>query len=285
MGSNKESIHEGQDVDQEDIKPFRFLDLPPEMRNRIYNRMLFRQSGIVIGPAGIDDSFPNILRACKQIRSEGFLIFLEINTFVVSRARYTLTPLMFQAWLSQSALQHDPLERLTSFDFPFFDHHLCVDYTSFLKMCPELKDLRIHLRPEALSSCNLGMYSAKFQVVGICGEGNYMDILACRKLKRLEIIGVLDVSQEKHKDCVNRLLNLRLYMEKEFKAQGLSVDVRAMMRPLGKPSPSTDYDRNDICEVKRKHDVYHVKDKKTKKDATGNEVSEWYADPTPQAQA
>ncbi|KAK5115155.1 hypothetical protein LTR85_009913 [Meristemomyces frigidus] len=68
--------------------PFRFVDLPAEIRNNIY-RIVVRGSGALrirnFNP-------PAITRASKQLRAESLPVFFDVNTFVAEiKTKWTLT--------------------------------------------------------------------------------------------------------------------------------------------------------------------------------------------------
>jgi hypothetical protein len=72
-----------------DDKPFRFLDLPPELRNQIYRKVLAPGTVSLVScrhhnPRGTTPGLvPGILAACKQVRQEAADLLFE-NTFLVA---------------------------------------------------------------------------------------------------------------------------------------------------------------------------------------------------------
>ena len=83
-------------------KFFRFFDLPPELRNRIYHHALVARSAVVILASGLLDSDlndteyfhkPLLLSVSRQVRQETTSIFYGCNAFM---ARWDVD---VQTWL------------------------------------------------------------------------------------------------------------------------------------------------------------------------------------------
>lgn len=58
--------------------PFRFLDLPAELRNRIYHLVVYRPWSMRLRHF----KPPDITRVSRQLRNEALCIFFDVNTFV-----------------------------------------------------------------------------------------------------------------------------------------------------------------------------------------------------------
>lgn len=76
VGMNKDQeIREAEETKQQH---FRFLDLPPELRNRVYNYALVEKKGTVI-PITPDLEPPALLSTSKQVREESLQIWYRQN--------------------------------------------------------------------------------------------------------------------------------------------------------------------------------------------------------------
>lgn len=78
--------------------PFRFSDLPPELRNRIYKHALVDEEPVCITTSGYDR--PPLVSTCRQIRKEAIEIYYAGNVFVLVMPSYDSTPVaLFDATL------------------------------------------------------------------------------------------------------------------------------------------------------------------------------------------
>ncbi|KAK5127539.1 hypothetical protein LTR85_006879 [Meristemomyces frigidus] len=68
---------------------FRFFDLPPELRNRIYRFALVENASVRIERTGY--ARPPLLRTSRQIRAESLSIYYSENKFTVSMRAYDST--------------------------------------------------------------------------------------------------------------------------------------------------------------------------------------------------
>lgn len=92
-------------------KPFRFLDLPPELREQIYQEVLRSDTPIPLTPDGlapdepsIFDHFPlNLLLTCNQIYHEIRPLYFTLNTFSLLLHR---NPNSLQYFFSDSFRPH-----------------------------------------------------------------------------------------------------------------------------------------------------------------------------------
>lgn len=68
--------------------PFRFMDLPPELRNRIYRCALCKEGSIAVTQVGYDR--PALLQTCKQARQEALGIYYgsDANRFRMCTSDY-----------------------------------------------------------------------------------------------------------------------------------------------------------------------------------------------------
>lgn len=71
---------------QEAVQPFRFLDLPPELRNRIYEYCVTSPDDLLLPAACRHSSEPQavqppITRTCRQVRGEALPLFNQLNVF------------------------------------------------------------------------------------------------------------------------------------------------------------------------------------------------------------
>ncbi|KAK5127818.1 hypothetical protein LTR85_004934 [Meristemomyces frigidus] len=68
-------------------QPFRFLDLPPELRNRVYDDLVVTEAPLL--PSACQHTSrpsaaqPDITRVCRQIRQEALPMFYGLNQFDV----------------------------------------------------------------------------------------------------------------------------------------------------------------------------------------------------------
>ena len=69
------------------VEPFRFLDLPPELRNRIYSMSMATDDTIWIPCSNSQDMQPDITRVNSQIRREALPVFYAENTFQMDISR------------------------------------------------------------------------------------------------------------------------------------------------------------------------------------------------------
>ncbi|KAK5111965.1 hypothetical protein LTR85_011712 [Meristemomyces frigidus] len=84
----------------------RFLSLPPELRNAIYEYALLGPSSIEVNP---DFKIPGPLVACQQVRNEALGIYYKLNTFsiVVEDCDATLLNLWTQHCCKIGQLEYD----------------------------------------------------------------------------------------------------------------------------------------------------------------------------------
>ena len=71
-----------QAAPKEEQQLFRFLDLPPEMRNMIYKFALVEDKGSLIDITP-DLKPPGLLSVCRQMREECLQIWYRQNTFII----------------------------------------------------------------------------------------------------------------------------------------------------------------------------------------------------------
>lgn len=71
------------------MTPFKFLDLPPELRNRIYRDATVSTEQIRVQDAGY--ARPPLLSTCRQVRSEAVAIYYAENVFKFYIQKYDST--------------------------------------------------------------------------------------------------------------------------------------------------------------------------------------------------
>lgn len=104
--SSLTSKHRKQDASRSGVRPLDFLDLPPELRNRIYEELLASRSHITIvhdsTPARIHETVrwcpdllygrqPAITLVSRQLRRETLKLFYSVNTFSVDITTWSRT--------------------------------------------------------------------------------------------------------------------------------------------------------------------------------------------------
>jgi len=80
--------------DVEPAKKLGFLDLPPEIRNKIYGYAIPRKQPLTLYGAP-----PGIMQTCRQVRAETRAMFYRNNTFVIC-TRHRRHKLAAEEWLS-----------------------------------------------------------------------------------------------------------------------------------------------------------------------------------------
>lgn len=75
------------------------LDLPPELRNRIYREVLLKTDSIQVTGQGYER--PSLLTTCRQIRSEGLSIFYHENSFSILMSDYDIS--VWHKWIRRGA--------------------------------------------------------------------------------------------------------------------------------------------------------------------------------------
>ena len=86
----------------DDTPRCKFIELPAELRNRIYRLALLEPDAIKINDSSTPQE-PSLLSACRQIRQEAISIYYGENHFELQVA--DLDPTTAQKWLSGSTLR------------------------------------------------------------------------------------------------------------------------------------------------------------------------------------
>lgn len=89
--------------------PFRFLDLPAEIRNETYFMAFDCSEPVLMDPESIESGYiprmPPLLRVCRQIREETRKIYYSNHTFYFAREsrRYRATGIEDPGWMANAA--------------------------------------------------------------------------------------------------------------------------------------------------------------------------------------
>ena len=113
------------------MKPFRFLDLPPELRNRVYEEILVSPHtckipsicGVHQSWTWLDPIKENILTLSRQVRAEALSIYYGCNTFEAHIHRTDFA--FFTGWLT--AIGEENRLRLRKVTFTLQDRWTCAD--------------------------------------------------------------------------------------------------------------------------------------------------------------
>lgn len=106
-----------QSNDKDIETPFRFLDLAPELRNRIYDFAVPQGKKYISRRVSINGARPPpaICRTCVQLREETLPIWRSMNVFVFRYSKEVYDPTEQTAWLRE--LAKNGLEHINCLNF------------------------------------------------------------------------------------------------------------------------------------------------------------------------